>query len=393
MNNDNKIICGNCGSGDVSVIDEIDGDKEVILTSDARIISNARALRTLCRDCACIEVHFVPPERLSSFYENEYMISDRVQNHFIVVNNETREKHEYITSSLMGKLDSLPGKGEFLEIACGSGSLVRYFRDKNPDWKCFGIDPSFDSPGGLNEDGDGITFIRDFFSEEYFRDISFDIIVAHGFFNRSPVLPALKRIKKIVKKGTLMSLEFMVLEDSECTPCVWDHTYMYMKKTFYSYLDHAGFKVMYEKNLGPSYHIVCRYMGEKDFTGTFTAGGDDASSALQLYYGHQEWWNNSVSGFISGIKDNPDRTICLFGAGMYSAVLLNSGSDISVDYIIDEIKYGSDFHGIPVINLHEASLVKDLHVLLFSRPVYLNTMRKKLEESSIEYSTINYSSP
>lgn len=384
-----NIKCSNCNHTDLTVLKSINSRNEQILTSDAKVISEAEAIRTLCLRCACIEVHFFPEKRLNDFYHKEYSLSEKVQNHFIVVNNQVFNKHEYILNNLFSNFSIFQQKqGNMLEIACGKGELIKNFSEHFPGWNCYGIDPSMDSIQNI-ELNTNIIFINDFFKASYFSDVKFDVIIAHGLLNRSPVLPELFKIRECSDIGTLLSLEFMVLEESECTPYIWDHSFMYKKSVMDDYLKVVGYEIIYKRNLASSYHYICRCVSVPGSKNSTTFSEDIIRSTGDIYSFHQKWWDGILSGFREELEKVNGGNLALFGAGMYSAILLmNSGRFNDVIFIIDEIKKGENYLNKEVINLETAASNDKLHVLLCTRPAYKYAIMEKLKDFHIPFTSL-----
>ena len=98
------------------------------------------------------------------------------------------------------------------------------------------------------------------------------------------------------------------------------------------------------------------------------------------------------SNCVHFMGDIGKMNLALFGAGMYSGVLMNLLAGFSdalpVQYVIDEMKQGGDLFGVPVVGLEEASGL-DIHVGLCVRPAYLDIVRKKLEGAGLRYTVLN----
>lgn len=379
------MICTNCLSSSLKVLNSIASPKTNAVTSDAQLMRGFTAKRTLCRQCACIEIHYSPKDRLKRYFKEDYDISDPVQNNLIVVKNRALGKHTYIYDKLFPRLQGLPESGRFLEIACGGGQLTNLFHEIYPRWECFGIDPSLKAPVGKFGK---VTFIQDYFNEEYFKGMTFDLIVAHGFLNRSPVLPELLRIRGLSKKGTLLSLELLVLENSVFAPYIWDHPFMYKTEVFESYLRHAGFGIVSKTSCVSSYHYLCRCTGKPSPLEKLFVDSAMVKGTSELFACHIEWWNKVKENFRRQSKSSGKR-YGLYGAGLYSSVLLSLLGKNRLNFVVDEVKAGTVFFGIPVIGLKEASGIEDCHVLICARHDYLGHMEKKLNEFNIEYSVLN----
>jgi len=387
--------CSNCGSSSLTVLSFVDSSDSKVVTSDAHIMDDVTAQRTLCGRCACIEVHYTPEDRLKRYFKYDYDISDDVQDNLIVRNSKAVGKHGHIVQSLFSGLGDVARDGSFLEIACGRGKLTRLFSESHPGWRCYGIDPSMRAPGEELEKSEkfkegGATFIKGYFEEKFFPGMTFDIIIAHGFLNRSPVLPELLKIRNLSRKGTFLSIEVCVLEDSVFAPYIWDHPFMYKMDVFESYLEHMGYSLISKTECVSSHHFMFKCVRDPEPPQDICIEGYQVRETERLFDYDMEWWQEVVDKYNSITSNIPEgRRYALFGAGLFSAVLLSLLKKDATDFIIDEVKSGTDFFGFPVVGLKEASEFSDSHVLLCIRPAYVECVAAKLSNYSIPYTDLS----
>lgn len=384
-----NLKCNNCGRPYPYVLDSADSTRRPIVTSDAQLLTDVVVTRTLCQRCACIEVHYAPGDRLGRYFGEEYDLSDEVQSNMIVRNGRPSRKHEHIAETLFAELDSLSAPGRFLEIACGKGQLVRQFQSAHPEWECFGIDPSASSPGAMADAPGKVTFIRDCFNTRHFENTVFDVIVAHGFCNRSPVLPELLKIRSLSRVGTQLSLELLVLEDAPFAPHVWDHPYMYLAETLEAYLAQAGFHIRSRMDCDSSVHYLCDCTSAPLANDRLSVDAELPERTDSIYAGHQEWWFCAVDRYRHSVANSPEGKFALFGAGLYNAVLLSLLPDQRFEFVIDEIKAGQQFFGIPVLDLDQATPRCSTRVLVCANLHYVEHMASVLGKQGFDYSVIN----
>ena len=381
--------CRNCNSHSLEILNSIESIEQKVLTSDAQELKNVKATRTLCSNCACIEVHYMPEDRLKTYFREGYNISDTVQDNLIVHRNNSVNKHTYIIDNLSNLLNKLSSRGIFLEIACGRGKLVRFFQDKYPQWKCYGIDPSVESPSNYTKRSNKVTFIRDYFETKYFQGMAFDVVVAHGFLNRSPTLPELLKIRSCCRKGTLLSLEFLVLDNSVFTPYIWDHSFMYMMDVFEVYLKHAGFISIANVDCVSSYHYLCECRADAKPLSGIVIEDNKVKETKKLFYKHIEWWQELKKNYKRSGLSKPDKEYGLFGAGLYNAIFLQLIREQKFAWVVDEVKHGGRFFSLPVIGLREAKDKKNGQVLICARPEYINVIKNKLSNNKISHLVMN----
>jgi len=367
------VTCPHCGASSLEVKARGGPGKLPLLASDTQIIGNACARRTLCRQCACLGVTFDPPDTLERFYARDYDIGPEIQNHPIVIQGKVMPKHDHVTRSLFSSLEGLPPKGRFLEIACGRGDLSRAFQAMHPDCECLAVDPSDEARAAFESSPSDVTFVHGFFTPETLGGQVFDLVVAHGLLNRVAPLRTLLDIRAISRPGTLLSLDLMLLEQSECAPFIWDHTFMYGLDALTAYLAHAGFEIDKVVDSASCTHIMCRC------TGSALGEPDDISLPNGLFKrtedlleAHHGFWRAAAAAARKRLTAGGPYAI--FGAGMYSAVLLTITDTHGIGHVIDETKAGSEFFGLPVVPLEEAGLP----VLLCARPAYMNAIEATL---------------
>ncbi len=387
--------CNNCASSNLELLCSIDSSKASVVTSDAQLIDEVKAARTLCGQCGCIEVHYTPEDRLKRYFKDDYDISDEVQDNLIVCDNKAVGKHSHIVSSLFSGLKGLGESGSFLEIACGRGKLTNLFQEKYPGWGCVGIDPSVDAPGeapraAAEARAGSPTFIKGYFEEKYFDGTTFDLIVAHGFLNRSPVLPELQKMRGLSTEGTLLSIEVCILENSVFAPHIWDHPFQYKGEVFELYLNQLGYTLISKTYCVSSYHFIFRCDAPPKPIGEISIDKGIVSETEKLYREHLQWWVDVKKNYDIAISSgDTSKRYALFGAGLYSAVLMSMLKENGLKLVVDEVKSGSVFFNLPVVGLNEAVDIDGCHVLLCIRPDYVEHIVAKLKDKNLPCSVLN----
>ncbi len=375
--------CPNCVSAHVEVLDRagatVGASEEAparpLVTSDAQRLDDVRVTRLLCLDCACVGLVYDPPDRLRRFFAGQYDLDDTVQNHPVVVGGHLMLKHDRVASALSNALRrlagaDLPESGRWLEIACGRGDLTLRFQSAHPGWRCHALDPSADSGDALLRADSRIRFTRDFFDPDLFGERRFDLIAAHGFLNRSPLWPELKRIRRLCRPGTLLSLDLLVLENSVFAPHIWDHPFMFSRAVLQCTLATAGFTLRGVTDCVSSLHVLAEYRGVAGERPP-RPGEVLVARTRRLMHEHAGWWRDVVSACRAG----PVRggRMALYGAGLYNAVLLSLVEPSRFAAVIDETKAGGTFFGLDVISPEEAAR-RGLRVLICARPEYVARM-------------------
>lgn len=369
--------CTNCGSLETDTLNETSRQGSRAVMSDGSFANDFDASQSLCNHCGSIFISYCPSNRLEKYFSEEYDVSDEIQNCQVVVSGTRQGKHSLIHKSLLDSCKKLPMQGSFLEIACGNGLLSEKFAEKHSNWKCIAIDPSNQSAQHTHEK---VRFIQDFFDPSLFQGEKFDVIVAHGILNRTAPLEMLRGIAVIANQNALVSLEIVTLENSIFAPYIWDHCYTFLEKVFVGYLESCGIIVNKRVDCGPTIQFLCKF--DKDLaTKENTVDLETIESSLSLYQEHLAKWDSINNNFISSLSCNPGKKIALFGAGLYSAVLVNNMDNPRFDFVIDEVRAGRFFEGLKIISLEDAVKIDDeVVVLLCSRPSNLDYIKEKLED-------------
>jgi hypothetical protein len=382
------MICGNCGHDGLEILDERDGHGRPLVTSDAQLLDAVRAVRTLCPACACIQIHYDPADRLPRFFAAQYDVSDAVQDNLVVDGGRPVGKHTLVKHHGAGLVQRLADRGDVLEIACGSGEWLAWLHDRRPGWRCWGVDPAACAGTAMPP---GAVFVRDRFRRETLAGRSFDLIVAHGFLNRAPTLPELRKIRARALPGTLLSLEILTLEDSVFAPFVWDHPFHFRREVFARYLAAAGFAVEAWHDCVSAWNCLARCTGLPVREDEPLAVPETMVSATRSdWLRHLTWWDERVEN----LRQEPvpaERRAALFGAGLFSAVLHHEvAGDLDFDLVVDDVKAGRRFAGRRVISVAEAAAAGKVHVRLLCRDRYEAAVADQLIDAGIAFTPSNH---
>lgn len=377
-------ICGCCGAdGDRREAGRADSRLSPVATSDAAYLQDVRVRRVLCGNCGVLEVQYDPEDALSRHFSREYDLDASVQNNLVISGGRVLRKKSLIDGRLDHWIESWNAPIESaLEIACGRGELISRLAAAHGHWRCAGVDPSPDlEPREAAEPGEP-RLIQSFFSAELFEGEKFGAVIAHGFLNRSPTIRELKAIRSMCREGALASFEVLLLDTSPHCPAIWDHSYMFSKRSFMRWLAAVGFKVLDIADNTSSWHIVAR-ADRAQGPGSFLAEGEPARS-LRLYERFEDWWSDAAAG-AAAIADACGGSIGLFGAGMFTAGLLSRAPDLDPEFIIDDVKAGGRLFGVPICNIDEAP--RNSTVILVTRPAYASAIAERLGKSGLRCET------
>ena len=376
-----KISCLNCGFESAELLNGVDSAQELVPNSDGQFMTDMTAERRLCGRCACMSIRYLPEDRLLKYFDAEYDISDSVQNNLIVKSNQVLGKHSQIEENLLSQLGSLGKSANVLEIACGQGHLTERLANGHPDWKVTGLDPSKNSALAHSKTKN-VEFICDFFDRKKFSAASFDLVVAHGILNRTPTLKTLFEVSELLKDGGLASFEVVIQESSFYSPFIWDHSFTYRGDTYRKYLAHTGFEIVKEFDCVTTRQFLCRKVHAPQAISTIELTAREVEETRSRFFADLEAVRDAAKR-ASEILVTPQSKIGLFGAGLYSCVLLHLIDRKKVDFIVDEVKYGRKLLGIPVVTMAEAAKSVG-QILLFSRREYLDVMEKKARDAGLK---------
>ena len=376
IRSDAKTICGCCGAKTRRrVLGAADSRLEAVATSDAAYLRDVRVERTLCMNCGALEVVYDPKEALATHFAQQYDVGAAVQNNLVVRDGAVARKKTLIDA----KLESWIARREcdiadVLEIACGQGELISRLAEEHQNWICTGIDPTpdlltCDTPrAGLPR------LIQGFFSPDQFTGENFDLVIAHGFLNRSPTVKELSAIRSLCRDGALVSFELLYLDTSPHCPAIWDHSYMFTRANFARWMEARGFRILEEQDNASSWHVLAEAAPARQPNLLTVENGIESTATL--YESWSGWWAQAVARATAEMRAVRDQEpVYLFGAGMFTAALLAKAPGLSPEAILDDAKAGGRLAGVPVIAPEEAD--KRGRVLVFTRPAYMEAIAQK----------------
>lgn len=159
----------------------------------------------MCENCKFIHVMPIPTEdNLLNLYKNEFFQKIKPDD----IKKEDLES-EYWKTTYDDKLFSVKnflGKsGHFLDIGCGSGSLL--LRAKELGWEVFGIEPS--KIAAKYAENKGLSIIEDFFQNIDFSSLGkFDVIHMKNLLEHTPSpVKILEKCKSILSDQGILIIE------------------------------------------------------------------------------------------------------------------------------------------------------------------------------------------
>ena len=373
------IRCANCNELHAHVIDTLDAASNMAMTSDAQRLHGHQFTRLLCQHCGALWVAYQPEDAIYQHYSKDYDISDAVQNNFIVQDGQAIAKKQFLHAPLMRALDGMAQQPilRVLEVACGQGDLLRAIAEAYPNAHCTGIDPSC----AMQQQQGRVQLVRNFFTLQALPDSEYDVVIAHGFLNRSPTLPELHKMRQLLPEGGLLSLEVMQLEDSHHTPHVWDHSFMYMADVFISWLKHAGFAVESQQENGTTITFIARAVAPIAFAPiALCITAQQVENTHALYTRYCARWAE-IFRHVDALLERhagDDTPLYLYGAGMYNGILMGYLQERAASFsaVLDDVRKGGAFHNVPIV---QANAVAAGLVVLCCREHYAPVLQQKAE--------------
>ena len=385
--------CGCCGArgaregGDMTreELGAVDSRRAPVAASDAAWLEDTRARRLLCTACGALEIVYDPADALAHHFARNYNLGGEVQNNLVVRQGRVARKKSLIDARLddwIADWDSYIGAA--LEIACGRGELITRLASDHPHWRCAGVDPNADLAPSPEASPGAPRLLRSFFSHELFDGDKFGLMIAHGFLNRSPTIRELRAMRDLCAEGALVSLEVLLLDTSPHCPAIWDHSYMFSQQSFLQWLAATGFELLDMADNASSWHVIARAVAPRP--GGYLADGEPARTA-RLYRRFDAWWEEAVrdarviaAGLAAGER------LALFGAGMFTAALLARAPDLAPACILDDVKAGREFLGVPVIAPEAAP--ETIRTIVFTRPAYVQAIADRLRARDLAFDIV-----
>ncbi len=142
---------------------------------------------------------------------------------------------------------SLPAAGTMLDVGCGSGQTMRWFRELHPGWQTVGLDLSFEGLRAAREAG-GESVMAASALELPMRDQSVDMVITLDVIQHLPLgggdETALREIRRVLRPGGVV----LIRTNAQAVPFTPDDpTYSFHKYAsgeLRSKLESAGFEVV-----------------------------------------------------------------------------------------------------------------------------------------------------
>ncbi len=363
----NERVCPCCGQkARMETLSSHTAREEPAVTSDGEVLDPCTAERLLCHDCGVLCTVTDPADALRRYRTARAAIAPGSGPSMAVTADAGLTARAARQTQVLEACQAAFGgkrKGSILDIGCGDGHFTRRFAYAFQSWQVIGIDASphlaDDWPPASGRPG----FIRDAFDPHLFAGRQFDVVIAHDVLNHGPALSELRRIRSIMAPGGLASFDLQLMETAVAAPYVWNYESLFTKTTFEAWLEAVGFKAKRFDDHGRGWHVLAEAC-EPDDT-IVLAAPDDLIEMRALFKDHERWWRRVAirAERCLAVAQARALSIALFGATVHNGVLCALVPTLRPALIIDDVKAGSRFQGVPVIARSDA-MGRELTVLI-----------------------------
>lgn len=374
--------CPQCGYFELEKLDFADSQVDGLPTSDGQLIKLGTAEKYYCGHCHLFFVEYNPSDMMEVFYRHDYQVNLQTQDHPVIASGQVLQRSDMFRM----QLDSVFKKvtvSKVLEVGCGVGQQINYFKSVFPTCEVYGVDPSPDIGKVIDLSYGNVFLIQKNFDKNIELPTEyFDFVVAHGIFNRIPPLSSLEIINSHCQMGAYLSIAVANLEKSLFFPFIWDHSYNFTIPTFKNYLNLCGFEILQEHDFVNNTYLLAQKKRESEKSSRQFCDNRDGRGLYNEFKRYcQEVFR--VVGDLD-LKTN----VSLAGAGVYSGLIANYDRSKKICFVLDDVKRGNDFQHMKVIGFGQAEEYGVEEVLLFCRPEYRSQFEKQCKEYGLKINTI-----
>jgi SAM-dependent methyltransferase len=332
-----QAVCSACGSGELECFFEMPETptNRVTLRTTREAALSCRTGRIelgFCVACGAISNMAFDPARVDydPTYDNSLYFSPTFQKYSEGVARDLVERYD-----LHGKkvIEIGCGQSEFLAQVCALGNN-----------RGIGFDPSF-VPGSANPGvGQGITVIRDYYSERY-AHCAADFIICRQVFehiaNPRPLLESVRRALVSNSHGALFfevpSASF-IFQKKGFWDVLYEHCFYYSPGALARLFSSCGFDVLRVSETFEGQYVCLEARPCSGSTDTMNEAEDDLHSMRRdiqqfanAFCHHYSHWKKMLDRFAA-----EGKRMVLWGAGTKGTLFLNTFRDISsLEYIVD----------------------------------------------------------
>jgi SAM-dependent methyltransferase len=386
--------CGACGRAEVDIFFEIENlPVNCIALSPTREgalgVSRGAIELGFCRHCGAVSNLVFDAAKLSydPSYDNSLHFSPIFQRYAEELAHDLVERHQLRGKSI---IEIGCGNAEFLSLLCGLGNN-----------RGIGFDPAFISGRADLQAGQGITVIRDYFSEEYAHHQADFVICRHVLEHIPEPRQFLHSMRAALATNHRASIFFelpnasFVFEKSGIWDVIYEHCFYYGCEALARLFSSCGFDVQRVSSAFNSQYLCLEGRISLEEVGTLgNAGGELDEVRVHIWKFAEEYratrahWERALRNFAEQRKH-----VVLWGAGAKGAMFLNAFNHAStLEYVVDvnPHKWGLYVPGTgqKVVSPEFLKTYKP-DVLLIANPNYRDEISRQLSTLGVQASLLS----
>lgn len=316
------------------------------------------------------------------FYENEYDLHS--ENDFSEFKYQSNNGFIGIYDNIIQFIFSninLKDKGDFLDIGCGKGLLIKKFSEQKTDWNLFGIEPSLNASFYHRKIVPQAEISINNFENASLSKDKFDFISANGVLEH--VSQPVKFLEFIKEKLNGDGFCFIGVPNFNTNPAdlfTYDHLSRFTPATIKRLFSKCGFKIIAESVTND--RVPMWYLIKKSNEISFSYV--NVESEINNYKKHLNQMNKSFNSFQTCVDNSKGEKIGIYGTGsvfLLSTLFRNvKFSDVECFVDNNESIVGSSKNGVPIHSPEYLSRNKINNIIISSNPCYHDQIKRKIFE-------------
>lgn len=370
-----SVVCNICNSKDISIL--YSSATALSITSDLRIWPKGIEVLS-CQTCGHVfkNARKIAVE-LKKIYTSYQLFQDNeVRDQAIFIKNAPPKSRSQILVESLPSLTRLPKRGNFLDIGCNKGLLIREFGIINPDWALYGYEISKDYEPFIEK-------VKNF-KKFYWGDVNkiheqFDLVtLIHTLEHTRNPVKFLKDIRKLLIQDGLLLIQVPNFRQNPFDILIYEHISHFYPETLEALLIKSGFEVALKSELliPKELTFICK-VKRAGFNGQV-----DFGSFLKKYTRKNIKFLNQFSKLVMKLKG--EKSLVVFGTaevGTWVAGILDS----KFDFFVDESPWrvGKKHLGIPI--KYPKVLKKENNVILGMAPMLARRVYTKWKHTKAKF--------
>lgn len=332
-----EAACAACGGAELDVFFSIESLPVNCIAlgttrEAARGVAKGEIELGFCRCCGAVSNLLFDVAKLTydQNYDNSLHFSPIFQGYAEEIAQDLVERYH-----LRGKkiVEIGCGNAEFLSLLCGLGNN-----------RGLGFDPAFIAGRADLQAGQGITIIRDYFSEQYAHHEADFVICRHTLEHISAPRRFLRSMRAALARNSDASIFFevpnasFVFQSKGIWDVIYEHCFYYSAGALARLFSASGFDVQRVAPTFDGQYLCLEARMSSGEIGTLgNAGGDldemreETCAFAEEYRATRAHWERALSHFADERK-----RVALWGAGAKGAMFLNAFHHVStLEYIVD----------------------------------------------------------